>query len=275
MNDAIRRFEEHLKQEEKSPHTISQYLRDVGDFCDYLGDAALSKEAVIAYKAALQGRYDVPGTVNAKLCAVHSYLAFLGREECRVKAVRVQRRMFRDPARELSREEYLRLVDAAREKGDRRLFLLLQTLCATGIRISELRFVTVEGVRDNCASVTAKAKTRRIFLPLELRQALLEYARSCGVAQGPVFVSRNGNPLDRSNVFHDMKALCEHAGVERGKVFPHNLRHLFARSYYESKKDLAHLADILGHGSVETTRVYTISSGQEHEAVISALQLVV
>lgn len=270
---AVERFAEELRCGEKSPHTIAQYLRDVRDFELFRKEAALSKELLIRYKADLQRRYPLPATVNAKLCAVNAYLSFCGHAECRVKAVKVQRRMFRDSARELSRGEYRRLLEAAKRKGDRRLFLLLQTICTSGIRISELKYITVEGVRGNCAEVTAKGKTRRIFLPKDLRRALLQYARAGGVRSGPVFVSRNGNPLDRSNIWREMKALCALSGVARDKVYPHNLRHLFARCFYEAKKDLAHLADILGHTSIETTRIYTLSSGREHEKVISSLRL--
>lgn len=272
--ESIERFGEFLRQEEKSPHTIAQYLREAWAFYRFLpADKTVSKEAVLRYKAALQARYALPGTVNGKLCAVNAYLEFRGLPECRVKAVKVQRRMFRDASRELSRGEYLRLLEAAKRRNDTRLFLLLQTVCATGIRISELRFITVEGVQGNCAEVTAKGKTRRVFLPKKLRQALLRYGKSRGIRRGPIFVSRRGNPLDRSNIWHEMKALCKEASVPREKVFPHNLRHLFARCFYEVKKDLAHLADILGHTSVETTRIYTRSSGQEHERVISSLRL--
>lgn len=272
---ALGEFAAQLRQEEKSPHTIAQYLREAEAFSNWLQGRTPEKEVVIQYKTELLRQYPQPATVNAKLCAVNAFLAFCGFGECRVKAVKVQRRMFRDSARELSHSEYLRLLEAAKRRNDQRLFLLLQTICASGIRISELRFVTVEGVRENCAEVTAKGKTRRIFLPKKLRRALLGFARQRGVCSGPLFVSRRGNPLDRSNVWREMKALCAAANVAREKVFPHNLRHLFARCFYEAKKDIAHLADILGHTSIETTRVYTLSSGREHERVISSLRLVI
>lgn len=273
---SLTEFKEHLLREEKSPHTIAQYLREVEAFYLFLPEGKeITKERVISYKLALQERYPLPNTVNAKLCAVNAFLSFCGCWDCRVKAIRVQRKMFRDVARELSHGEYLRLVEAARRKKDKRLFLLLQTICSSGIRISELRFITLEGVQGNCAEVTAKGKTRKIFLPKKLRRELLNYGKERGIKSGPIFVSRNGNPLDRSNIWHEMKGLCESAHVAPGKVFPHNLRHLFARCFYEVKKDLAHLADILGHTSVETTRIYTLSSGREHERIISSLHLVI
>lgn len=274
--DSIEAFAQALWEEERSGCTVGQYIHDVKDFYSFLPtDKQLDKETVIRYKKDLQERYHTPSTINTKLCAVNKFLSYLERYDCRVRAIKVQRKMFRDPSRELSHGEYMRLLNAAKQKRSRRLFLLMETICSCGLRVSELRFVTVEGVKSNCVEVTAKGKTRRIFLPEKLRKELLRFAQKHGIHAGPVFVSRNGNPLDRSNIWHEMKALCATAGVEAGKVFPHNLRHLFARSFYAAEKDLARLADILGHASVETTRIYTLSSGREYERTISALHLVI
>lgn len=272
---SVEEFGRYLHNEEKSSHTIEQYLRDVTALYEFLGGGSpvLRKEELIRYKLALREKYASANTVNAKLSAINCYLDFMDLHSCRVKALKVQRKMFRDPARELNRDEYGRLLEAARKKRDQRLFLLLQTICSSGIRVSEVQFVTVEGVRGNCAEVTAKGKTRRIFLPEKLRKKLLHYANSHDITSGPIFITRNRRPMDRSNIWRAMKELCALAGVEPSKVFPHNLRHLFARCFYQLKHDLVHLADILGHTSVETTRVYTLSSGREHEAAIAALGL--
>lgn len=272
--DCLAEYEEYLRLDEKSPCTISQYVRDVRGFFNFLEEKLIRKDVVISYKEKLLDKYMQPATINAKLCAVNSFLTFLGVPMCRVKALRVQRRMFCDQGRQLDLEEYERLVMEAKKQDTERMPLLLQTIGSTGIRVSELKFVTVEGVKKNDVEVTAKGKRRRIFLTDQLREQLLRYAKAQGIESGPIFVSRNGNPLDRSNIWHAMKALCEGAGVAKEKVFPHNLRHLFARRLYEAKKDLAHLADILGHTSVETTRIYTISSGREYEKTIESLGFV-
>lgn len=271
-------FERYLRMEERSTNTVKQYMREIRMFWGFLekeNGKEITKEAVLRYKERLREAYHMPSTINTKLCAVNTFLGYLGVPECRVRAVKIQRRMFREAELELSREEYMRLLKEAKRKKKQRLLLLLQTICASGLRISELRFVTMEGVQGNCTEVTAKGKTRRIFLSKKLRKELLRYGKQHGIKKGPIFVSRNGKPLDRSNIWKEMKQLCEGAGVSRRKVFPHNLRHLFARCFYEVKKDLAHLADILGHASVETTRIYTLSSGREHEKIISALGLVI
>lgn len=219
-------FLEYLVEEERSPATLSKYTGDLNAFLTWLGGAAVDKCAVVAYKKHLTETYK-PASVNAKLAAVNGLLAFLGWGDCRVKALKVQRSAFCDKARELTKGEYRRLLDAAQRRGNRRLYLLIETICATGIRVSEHKFITVAAARAGRATVTCKGKTRVVFLPPKLCRLLLGWCRERGIAAGAVFVSRNGTPLDRCNIWHDMKALCQSAGVAPGKVFPHNLRHLF------------------------------------------------
>lgn len=264
----------HLREEERSAATLEKYTRDLNAFLCWLGGSKVDKCAVVAYKKDLVDRYQ-PASVNAKLAAVNGLLAFLGWNDCRVRALKVQRSAFCSKEKELSKAEYRRLLDAAQRRGNRRLYLLIETLCATGIRVSEHKFITVEAARTGRATVTCKGKTRAVFLPPKLCKLLLGWCRSRGIAAGSVFVSRNGKPLDRCNIWHDMKALCESAGVAPGKVFPHNLRHLFARSFYAVEKDLSRLADLLGHSSVNTTRIYTVESGEQHERKVAAMGLVV
>ncbi len=271
----IEKFHHHLILEERSEGTIRKYLRDLRTFRGVLpGDKSVSKETVISYKEALAKKYAV-STANAMLAAVNGLFAFLGWYDCRVKPFKQQRRVFRDKARELTKAEYLRLLDAARAKENRRLFYLMQTLCATGIRISELRFITVDAARTGRAEVTCKGKTRPVLLPKKLCKELLRFCRQCGITFGPIFITRTGQPVNRSNVWAEMKKLCAHAGVDAQKVFPHNFRHLFAVTFYRLEKDIAKLADLLGHASIETTRIYIMVSGEEHIRQVERLGLVV
>jgi len=200
-------------------------------------------------------------------------LSKIGWDELALKNLKTQKESFCDDDRELTKEEYARLVAAAEKSGNHRLALVLQTICATGIRISELQYITVDAVRTGRADVSNKGKRRTIFLPGQLRRILTKYISENNVESGAVFVTRNGKPLNRSNIWRDMKALCERAGVDAKKVFPHNLRHLFARTHYTMEKDLSRLADILGHASVNTTRIYTKESGAVHAAQIERLGL--
>ena len=259
----IRRYALYLQEQERSAATIRKYLRDLTALQCWLKGAPLTKCALIDWKETLVAAH-APATVNSMLAAVNSFLAFMGWRELRIRPLRIQRTLFRDAEKELTRTEYARLVKAADRLGNERLCLVLQTLCATGIRVSELRFITVAAVETGRAEVVNKGKRRTVFLPDQLRKLLRKYLRRQKKTAGAVFTTRTGNPLDRSNIWRDMKALCEAAGVAPGKVFPHNLRHLFARTYYSLEKDLSRLADILGHSSVATTRLYTAESGRIH-----------
>ena len=261
----------HLREEEKSRITIEKYLRDVRGFARYLGSQYITKDAVIVYKQQLLNQGYALRSVNSMLAAVNSFLTFCGLTGCRVRLCRMQREIYQRSERELSRAEYLRLLRAA--EGDRRLWLLMQTICSTGIRVSELNYFTVEAVRRGEVSVACKNKSRKILLPGKLQKLLLRYARAIGITGGVIFRTRNGKPLDRSNIWAAMKRLCARAKIDPGKVFPHNLRKLFARTFYDLEKDIAKLADVLGHSSINTTRIYIMTTGQEHRRQLERLQL--
>lgn len=269
----IAAFGAYLRREEKSAATVGKYLRDVRAFARYLGEGEAEKTAVLRYKAELSSRY-APRSVNATLAALNSLFAFLGRHDCRVRSVRLQRQVYCPEERELTRAEYLRLCRAAKEKQNERLYLILQTICGTGIRVGELRYITVEAVGRGEATVTLKGKTRTVFIVPALREKLLRYASARGIRSGALFVTRTGKPLDRTNIWREMKALCHSADVNPRKVFPHNLRHLFARVFYGIEKDLAKLADILGHASIDTTRIYIVSTGTEHRRRMEHMHLI-
>lgn len=233
----------------------------------------LTKAALIAWKKALTADH-APATVNSMVAAVNSFLSFMGWCECKIKLLKIQKAIFCDPDKELTRAEYARLVRAAEQKENQRLSLIIQTICATGIRVSELRYITVQAVQTGRAEVSNKGKRRAVFLSGKLRRLLEKYLRTQKITAGAVFVTRSGKPVDRSNIWRDMKRLCESAGVEPEKVFPHNLRHLFARTYYAMERDLSRLADILGHSSVNTTRIYTVESGAVHARQVERMWLV-
>ena len=266
-------FREVLVREEKSPATVEKYLRDARVFAAYVADREITKELTLRYKQELQQKQYSLRSVNSMLAALNRLLDFMGRGDCRVRALRCQRQIFCAPEKELTKAEYMRLVEAS--KGQKQLNLVIQTICGTGIRISELKCFTLEEVRQGEVTVRCKNKTRIILLPGKLRRLLLGYAREQGIHTGCIFVTKGGNPLDRSNVWAQMKRLCAGAGVAPGKVFPHNLRKLFARTFYGLEKDIAKLADILGHSSINTTRIYIISTGTEHRRKIERLGLVV
>lgn len=274
MLEKVKEYLTYLKREEKSESTQKQYERDVRQFLQFAGKQELTKELVIRYKDVLQRGYQ-PVSVNAKLAAVNGFLTFLGRYDLRVKQLKIQRQAFCPKEKELTKAEYLRLVRAAEARNNQKLALLIQTICATGIRVSELKFITAEAVKTGFAVVQLKGKTRTVLLNGKLRKRLLSYLRHQHIQTGPVFATRNGRPLDRSYIWKMMKALCEDAGVARSKVFPHNLRHLFARCFYTLDKDIAKLADILGHSNINTTRIYIISTGTEHLRCMDAMGLVV
>ena len=269
----LQNFKEYLFCEEKSAATIDKYCRDVWMFFRFAAGHELTKELAIAYKKDLEAQNYAVRSVNSMIASLNSFLAFLGREDCKVKTIRMQRKAYCEEKQELTKAEYLRLLEAA--KGKMQLTLVLQTICSTGIRVSELKYFTVEGVRRGEISVHCKSKTRTILIPGKLRKLLLAYAKQRQIRAGAIFITRNGKPLDRSNIWAQMKKLCAAAGVERAKVFPHNLRKLFARTFYRIEKDIAKLADILGHGSIETTRIYIMTTGMEHRRKIEKLGLVI
>ncbi|MBP3210371.1 MAG: tyrosine-type recombinase/integrase [Oscillospiraceae bacterium] len=268
----LNEYEQFLYREEKSDATIKKYLRDVRSFLLWQEERELSKDLVIQWKIFLtESGYSVR-SINSMLASVHHYLVFLGREDCRVQVLKLQPRIFTRPEQELDRDDYLKLLDAAKQKP--RLYLILQTMSATGIRVSELKYFTVEAVRRGEVMVNCKKKCRPVLIPRKLRAELLRYACRNGITEGIIFRTRNGRPVDRSNLWAEMKKLAQRAGVLLTKVFPHNLRKLFARGFYEIKKDIAKLADVLGHSSIETTRIYIMTSGGEHEEILNQMNMV-
>lgn len=266
-------FAQYLKLEEKSKATREKYLRDVKAFCAFSGGVPITKEQVMAYKKYCVEHGYAVRSVNSMLASINSFLGFMGWCDCKVKNIRQQRQLFCPEEKELSRQEYLRLLEAAGK--NRQMHLILQTICATGIRVSELRHFTVEAVHAGQVTVDCKNKTRRIIIPSKLRTMLLGFAKQQKIRSGVIFVGKNGSPMDRSCIWRKMKQLCQVAGVEASKVFPHNLRKLFARTFYGVEKDIAKLADILGHSSINTTRIYIMTTGQEHRRRIERLGLVI
>ena len=267
-------FQQQLRLEEKSENTLSKYMRDVTVFFDFAGKRVIRKELVILFKQHLIDRHYAVTTINSMLAALNCFFTWLGWTDCKVKMLKVQKQVYRPEEKELTQEEYQRLLSAANKKGNEQLYLLLQTICATGIRVSELQYITVEAVQRGEAKVNCKGKTRTIFLVKKLRKKLLAYIREKGLKSGPVFVTKRGKPLDRTRIWREMKGLCQQAKVDPRKVFPHNLRHLFARVFYGIEKDIAKLADILGHSSIETTRIYIISTGSEHRKRMERMHLI-
>lgn len=263
-----------LRDKERSAATVCKYVHDVRVFAEWLGEEPPSHSVVLEYKRKLTENYS-PATVNSVIASLNCFFDYTGRYELKFRSVRLQRPVFMSGERELARDEYERLVRAARNKGKTRLLTIMQTICSTGIRISELRFITVEAVRRGCADVTCKGKRRQVLLPRRLVIILKEYIKNSGISHGALFVTRGGKNVDRSNIWSEMKKLCRAAGVESTKVFPHNLRHLFARVFYEVHRDIVRLADILGHSSVNTTRIYTMESSDEHRRRIDNLGLLV
>ena len=259
-NEQIRSFALHLHEDEKSEATVEKYIRDVSAFSSFLRERELTKQEVIEYKKQISENY-APASVNSMLVSINSFLDFIGFHDLRVKLLKIQRQMFVSEKKELTAAEYRRLLKAAQGT---RLALVIQTICETGIRVSELEFITVEAVECGRAVVDCKNKTRVILIPTALRKILLQYIKKTGVKAGSVLVTKTGKKLNRSNIWRDMKALCERANVDQEKVFPHNLRHLFARTFYSLERDIVRLADLLGHSSINTTRVYTIETGREH-----------
>lgn len=265
-------FREHLFCEEKSETTIEKYMRDVFSFFKFAAGRKVTKEMTVAYKQLLIEKNYAVRSINSMLAGVNSLLKFLAWDDCKVKSLRVQRQTYMTEEKELTKAEYLRLLQAS--KNQHQLNLVIQTICGTGIRVSELRYFTVEAIERGSVVIQCKNKTRTILIPGKLKRMLLDYSKKEKILSGTVFITKYGNPLDRSNIWSQMKALCRTAQVNASKVFPHNLRKLFARTFYKIEKDIAKLADILGHGSIETTRIYIMTTGQEHRRKIERLGLV-
>lgn len=271
-NDIIQAFEKYLKYEEKSQITIEKYLRDVKSFMLYAENKTVNKDTVLAYKQILTEKYAVR-SVNSKLASLNCLFSFLGWNDCKVKSLKIQQQAYISEEKELTKAEYLRLLKSAESKP--RISLIVQTICATGIRVSELQYFTLEAVKHGTVTVSCKNKTRNIFVPGKLKRLLLSYAKCNGITSGLIFRTRTGRPLNRSNIWSEMKKLCKSANVNPSKVFPHNLRKLFARTFYGIEKDIAKLADILGHSSIDTTRIYIMTTGSEHRRKIERLGLIV
>ena len=272
--ERIEKYAAYLREQERATATIEKYVHDLTVLEDFLAGQAVTKGALLEWKETLIENYAL-ASVNTKLAAVNQFLTFCGLNDLRLRKLKIQKALFLSEDKELTKVEYVRLVQAAERAENERLSLVIQTICATGIRVSELRFITAEAVQCGRAEVSNKGKRRAVFLPDKLRKLLKHYLQKQKITAGAVFVSRNGRPLDRSNIWRDVKKLCESAGVEPGKVFPHNLRHLFARTFYSLEKDLSRLADILGHSNVSTTRIYTAESGSAHARQVGRLNLVV
>lgn len=271
-NELIKKYEEFLFEEEKAPATIEKYIRDVVCFMNWLCGRSVEKAVVMEYKNMLIETY-APKSVNSIISSLNSFFNYNEWFKCKTKAVKIQKQIFAKTEKELTKAEYERLLKAAKEQKNDRLYYLMQTICTTGIRISELRFISVAAVKSGKAEINCKGKLRTVFLPKGLCRVLKEYIKRHNITEGSVFITKTGKPIDRSNVWSDMKRLCESAGVSKDKVFPHNLRHLFARTYYSLQKDIVRLADILGHTNVNTTRIYTMETGVVHRKQMEKLGL--
>jgi len=272
-HETIQSFHQYLLREEKSTATVEKYLRDVRAFVVYVGGENITKEVMMAYKEYLKIKEYAVRSINSMLASLNSLLIFMGWSDCKVKSIKQQRQVYCAEEKELNKAEYMRLLEAAKRK--KQLQLVMQTICGTGIRVSELRYFTVEDVTHGEVIVNCKGKTRTILIPGKLRKLLLDYAKKEKIRSGVIFVTRNGKPLNRSCIWAQMKELCKEAKVNPSKVFPHNLRKLFARTFYGIEKDIAKLADILGHSSIDTTRIYIMTTGTEHRRKIERLGLIV
>lgn len=270
--DNAQQFKLHLIREEKSEATVEKYVRDTQRFLDYANGEILTKELAMEYKEYLCKSY-APTSVNSIISSLNCFFVFIGRYDLKLKSMKLQRQVFAQKEKELVKTEYERLLNASKDKKHERINLIMQTICSSGIRVSELRYITMEAIEQETAIIRCKSKIRRIFLPKDLCKMLKKYAKEKQITEGPIFITKSGQPINRSNIWHDMKKLCESAKVDRRKVFPHNLRHLFARTYYTIQKDIVRLSDILGHSSIDTTRIYTIESGVIHRQQIQKLGL--
>ena len=272
--EMLQQFKEYLKNEERESSTIAKYLHDIQAFAGWLQDKEVTKENLTSYKEYLIKKRYNPKTINGILSAINKFLTFISCQELKVKYLRIQRQLFRNSNRELTQAEYMKMLNKAQELGRERLSLIMQTICATGIRVSEVRYITVEAIKTGRAEIFLKGKIRTILLTGKLCKKLLRYAKGQKISSGEIFLTRSGRGLGRKQIWAEMKALCKKAGVAVGKVFPHNLRHLFARTFYKVCKDVARLADVLGHSSIETTRIYLISTGAEHLQTLNKLNLI-
>ena len=266
----IENYKKYLIEEEKSKATIDKYIRDIVSFCEWINGRIIEKKIILEYKEMLVSSY-APRSVNSILSSLNSLFEYLGWYDCKVKALKIQKQIFADTDKELTKAEYMRLLQVA--KNNKRLYYLMQTICSTGLRVSELQHITVEAVSAGQANIHCKGKMRTVILPKQLCKILKQYIKEYNIKNGAVFITKTGKPLDRSNIWSDMKKLCDSAGVARNKVFPHNLRHLFARTFYSLQKDIVRLADILGHSNVNTTRIYTMESGDMHRRQIEQMGL--
>ena len=270
----MQKFELYLRNEERSEATVEKYMHDVRCFSAFVGEGEIDKQTVLDYKAMLGERYAI-ASANSMIAAMNCFLRFCGLQSLCAKQFKMQRIVYCPEEKELTRAEYFRLIEAASLKNNERLNLIIQTICATGIRVSELQYITVEAAMRGEATVSCKGKSRRVFIVTTLKKKLLRYAKERKIKSGAVFVTKFGNPVSRNSIWREMKALCHSAGVSPSKVFPHNLRHLFARTFYGIEKDIAKLADILGHASINTTRIYVITTGIEHKRKMEHMRLTV
>lgn len=269
----LKMYIQYLREQERSESTIKSYQRELMSLQLYLDERPITKDILLAYKTMLTSQYS-PSTCNVTISALNSYLKYIGRPDLMIKPLKIQRQIYEPAEKELTRKEYDKLICAANINGQERLSLIMQTICSTGIRVSELQYVTVEAIKEGKTIATNKGKSRIVFIPAPLQKLLKKYVINSNISSGPIFISRSGKPLDRSNLWKDMKQLCSIAKVNPEKVYPHNLRHLFARTYYTQYKDLSRLSDILGHSNICTTRIYTKETGAVHAKQIAALGLV-
>lgn len=266
-------FARQLQEDERSPATIKNYLRHIRAFAAWAGGQAVTKDLATQWKEHLISQYR-PGTVNTMLVSLNRFFAFLGWYDCQVKTLRIQRRLFREDSKELTRAEYECLVSAAQASGRERLVLLLETICSTGIRVCEVKYITVEALKLGKAEISLKGKIRTILIPGKLCKKLKKYAKKKNTVSGEIFLTKNGKSLSRKQIWAEMKAICQSAKMAASKVFPHNLRDLFARTFYKVCRDVAKLADVLGHSNIETTRIYLIFTGKEHSNILNKIGLI-
>lgn len=272
--EQITNYGRYLRGMERSRGTVEKYLRDVQAFMLWSDGKGITRELAADWKEHLRVQGYAPSTVNSMLAALNGLFRFMGWEDCRVKFLKIQRRLLRDPSRELSRAEYEHLLKTARERGQERLALLMEAICATGIRVSEVKYLTVEAARQGRTDISLKGKIRTILLPSKLCRKLLKYAKKQKTVSGEIFLTKNGRSLSRRQIWSELKRICKYAGVAPSKVFPHNLRHLFATTFYRVYKDIVRLADVLGHSSIDATRIYLVTSGAEQSKQLNRLGLV-